>query len=123
MRSAIASAALLACLFPAGCGREQGPASPSQTVPTAAAQAGEPAAGVASSLSGFAGLGGASALAAGESLTLPLKLPVSVWLEAQPPEATTSWHDPVTRRVLTLDGFGKRALYFGLSELDSRSSS
>ena len=119
MRSMIASAALLACLFPAGCGQEQGPASPSRTSATAAAQAGEPAAGTASSPSGFAGLGGAPALAAGEPITLPLKLPVIIWLEAQPLEATTSWHDPATHRVLNLDGFGKRAQYFGLSGLDT----
>jgi hypothetical protein len=65
-------------------------------------------------------LSGTPGLAAtDEAITLPLKLPVSYWLYAQPLEATTAWHDPATHRTLTLDGFGKRAQDFGVQGLNT----
>ena len=115
MKRLIASAALLACLVPVGCGQEEQPASLSPTGPTAAAVAAGLATGVAGPASGLAALTNAPSLDATQApFELPLKLPVSVWLDAQPLETTTAWHDPATHRVVGLDGFGKLAAYFGL---------
>ena len=120
MRRLIASAALLACLVPAGCGQEGQPASPSATGLTVAAPTGEPVAGPGVPTGGFAALSNAaSGDATREALRLPLNLPVSIWLDAQTPEMTTAWNDPATHRVLTLDGFGKRAESFGLNGLNT----
>jgi hypothetical protein len=120
VKRVMALAAMLACLVPVGCGQEGQPASPSRTDLTGAAVTGEPATGPAGPTGGFAALNDAPGLeSAQEPLRLPLKLPVSVWLDAQPPEILTAWNDPATHRVLTLDGFGKRAESFALNALNT----
>ena len=120
MTRLIAWAALLVCILPAGCGQTESPAGPSTTAAaaTAAAASPGPATGSPAASSGFAALGGGLSAAATEAaIELPLKLPVSVWLDAQTPDITTAWHDPATRRYLTLDGFGTRARSFGIEGL------
>ena len=118
MTRLIAWAALLVCILPAGCGQTESPAGPSTTAVTAAPADPAPATGVTGATNGFAALAGGLHLDGTQApIELPLKLPVSVWLDAQPLDVTTAWHDPATRRSLTLDGFGTRARYFGIEGL------
>jgi hypothetical protein len=63
-------------------------------------------------------LGLASLVALPLSARAPVRqLPISAFLDAQPSDVLTAWHDPATHRVLRFDGFGKRAEFFGVEGL------